>query len=81
MVDNDRGGLRRRAGRGARITPRERQLLVEILAGQSNRAIAKKYGVAEQTVRNQLSVLYEKVGVSTRLELAIVAMREKLLDK
>lgn len=40
-----------------------------------------EYGVAEQTVRNQLTVLFEKLGVSTRLELAVLAIRENFLEK
>ncbi|MBI2835514.1 MAG: DNA-binding response regulator, partial [Acidobacteria bacterium] len=43
-----------------RLTPRERELLAEILAGRSNRAIALNLGAKEQTVRNQLTVLFRK---------------------
>jgi DNA-binding NarL/FixJ family response regulator len=46
-------------------------LVAEILAGRSNKAIALKFGVKEQTVRNQLAVLFDKLGVSSRLELAV----------
>jgi DNA-binding NarL/FixJ family response regulator len=60
-----------------RLTRRERELLAEIIEGRTNKAIADKYGVSEQTVRNQLSVLFEKFGVRTRLELAVVAIRQK----
>jgi two-component system nitrate/nitrite response regulator NarL len=54
-----------------RLTRRERELLAEILAGRNNKAIALKFRVKEQTVRNQLAVLFHKVGVSSRLELAV----------
>lgn len=55
----------------ARLTSRERVLVTEILAGRNNKAIAQKLGVSEQTVRNQLSALYRKLEVSSRLELAV----------
>jgi DNA-binding CsgD family transcriptional regulator len=52
------------------LTRRERQLAAEILNGHSNRTIAAAFGVSEQTVRNQLTTLYRKLGVASRLELA-----------
>ena len=54
-----------------RLTERERALVAEILTGSSNKAIAQKFGVQEQTVRNQLTTLFRKLGVSSRLELAV----------
>jgi len=56
---------------GVRLTRRERDLIAEILAGRSNTAIAQTLGIKEQTVRNRLSVLFHKLGVSSRLELAV----------
>ena len=46
-----------------------------LLEGCTNRTIAARLGVTDQTVKNQLSMLYQKVGVGTRLELVLVAMR------
>src|SRR5262245_15368322 len=57
--------------RGVRLTRRERDLIAEIMSGQSNKAIARNLGIKEQTVRNHLSVLFHKLGVSSRLELAV----------
>jgi DNA-binding NarL/FixJ family response regulator len=64
-----------------RLTKRERELVDEIIAGRTNKVIAQKYSVREQTVRNQLSVLFEKFGVRTRLELAVAVMRQKHSDQ
>jgi two-component system, NarL family, nitrate/nitrite response regulator NarL len=52
--------------------PTPRQLLViELVArGLKNREIPKKLGIAEQVVRNYLGNIYDKVGVSNRVELA-----------
>jgi len=53
------------------ITRRERELIAEVLRGKSDKAIASTLGTRVQTVRNQLSTLYRKLGVSSRLELAV----------
>ena len=63
-----------------RLTARERTLVIAVIDSCTNRAIARRLGITEQTVRNQLCVLFEKVGVSSRLELAMYAVRHRLLD-
>ena len=63
-----------------RLTARERELITAITAGQNNRQIASACGISEQTVKNQLSALYQKIGVSSRLQLAVAAMREGLTE-
>lgn len=64
----------------ARLTPRERQIVRAIAGGGTNRDIGRRLGVREQTIKNQLSVIYGKLGVRNRLELAIYAARHGLLD-
>ncbi len=44
--------------------------------GKSNDAIAAELGIATQTVRNYISVIYDKLGVNSRAE-AIVWARER----
>lgn len=63
-----------------RLTVRERQLVAAVIDGCTNREIAKRFGVSEQTVKNQLSVLFQKIGVSSRLELAMYAVRHRLVE-
>lgn len=65
----------------ARLTPRERRLVRALLAGSTNREIAARLGLREQTVKNQLSVIYGKLGVRNRLELAVHAGRNGLRDQ
>lgn len=60
------------------LTQREKQLLEALLSGESNKGIANKLGIAEQTVKNHLSNLYEKFGVSSRLELVAFARTHRL---
>ena len=64
-----------------RLTTRERELILAITAGQNNKQIALGFGISEQTVKNQLSALYHKIGVGSRLQLAVVALREGLLER
>jgi DNA-binding NarL/FixJ family response regulator len=61
------------------LSRRENQIVDAILAGCTNKEIAHRLGVSDQTVKNQLSALYRKLGVSSRLELALMAMH--LRDK
>lgn len=57
------------------LTDRE-QVMVRILAsGATNREIAARLGLREQTVKNRLSNIYEKLGLRNRLELAIYLTR------
>lgn len=65
----------------ARLTRRERDLVAEILAGRSNKAIAHKFGISAQTVRNQLTTLFRKSGVSSRLELAVTFGRRETSEE
>ena len=65
----------------ARLTGRERALVSAVVDGCTNREIARRFGVSEQTVKNQLCVLFQKLGVSSRLELAMYAVRHGLADR
>ena len=52
------------------LTPRECEVLSHLPLGHTNAQIALALGSAERTVRNQLSSIYEKLGVATRAEAA-----------
>jgi len=57
------------------LTERD-SLMIRILAsGATNREIAARLGLTEQTVKNRLSVIYGKLGVRNRLELAVYSNR------
>ena len=59
------------------LTRREVEVLRLIVDGCSNREIATtEFGLSEETVKRHLSNIFDKVGVSTRLELALFAARE-----
>lgn len=56
------------------LTPRERDVLAYLHLGYTNAQIAAVLGTAQRTVRNQLSSLYEKLGVASRAEAAAIAI-------
>jgi DNA-binding NarL/FixJ family response regulator len=60
------------------LTARERQIVSEITAGATNRDIAAKFSISEQTVKRHLSNIYDKLGVFNRLELALYALANNL---
>ena len=61
------------AGRRVPLAPRERQLIGFVRTGLRNREIAAQLGVTEGTVKVYLHAIFEKLGVSSRTELAIRA--------
>jgi two-component system, NarL family, nitrate/nitrite response regulator NarL len=60
---------------GRRWTPREREVLDLVVAGCSNKEIARQFDVSEQTIKHHLTRMFDKAGASNRLELAMVATR------
>ncbi|MGE0816243.1 MAG: LuxR C-terminal-related transcriptional regulator [Vicinamibacterales bacterium] len=63
------------------LSDRERQLVAELVSGASNADIARALGLRTQTVKNRLSAIFDKVGVFTRLELALYAVRHGLVER
>ncbi|ACL26203.1 response regulator transcription factor [Chloroflexus aggregans] len=61
------------------LTPRERDILALVAQGDDNRAIALKLSLAEKTVGNRLSEIFQKLGVSNRTQAAIVAVQRGLV--
>jgi two-component system nitrate/nitrite response regulator NarL len=64
-----------KSGGGMRLlTPREAEVVHLLTEGMSTREISHKAGVTEHTIRNYLSNIYDKLGVSSRVELALYAI-------
>src|SRR5580693_2152355 len=61
------------------LTPRELEVVGCIVEGCSNRDIAKQFSISEETVKRHLSNIFDKTGVSTRLELALFAIAHQLV--
>lgn len=62
-------------GQQAALTPREQQIASAIADGRTNRDIATRLGITEQTVKNHLTSIFEKVGVDNRLQLGLALVR------
>jgi two-component system, NarL family, nitrate/nitrite response regulator NarL len=60
------------------LTPREREILIHIAAGFTNRQIAEKLFITEHTVKNHVKHLLEKLVLSNRVQLAAYAVQHRL---
>jgi DNA-binding NarL/FixJ family response regulator len=60
------------------LTRREKSIIACLIQGWRNREIAQELHITEQTVKNHLRAIFDKVGVSDRLELALYAIHQKL---
>jgi len=61
------------------LTPRERDVLVLLVTGKSNAAIADALSISQRTVTTHLSRLYSKLEVATRAEAIALANRQRLV--
>ena len=62
------------------LSPREREIVQAVARGLSNRDIASATGIAQQTVKNHLSSIFQKLNVRSRVQLAVLALRNGLSD-
>ena len=62
-----------------RLTPKEMQIVALIVQGCKNRDIATQLNTKEQVIKNYLRSIYDKTGVSDRLELALFTLHHRLL--
>jgi len=62
-----------------RLTPRELSIVALIVQGYKNKEIATRLGTTEQVIKNYLRNVYDKVGVSDRLELALFTIHHRIL--
>jgi DNA-binding NarL/FixJ family response regulator len=62
-----------------RLTPKEIQIVALIVQGCKNKHIATQLGTKEQVIKNYLRSIYDKTGVSDRLELALFTIHHRVL--
>jgi DNA-binding NarL/FixJ family response regulator len=60
------------------FTPRERQIMSAVMEGATNAEIGDTFGLCDQTVKNRLTRIFDKAGVSTRVELALYALHHRI---
>jgi len=70
----------RPGGQAARLTPRELEVLRLVARGLNNRDIARELFISENTVKNHVRNMLEKLQLHSRMEVVVYAVREKLLE-
>jgi DNA-binding NarL/FixJ family response regulator len=75
MPEEDMVGARVRD----RLTPKEMRIVALIVQGCKNREIATRLKTTEQVIKNYLRSIYDKTGVSDRLELALFTLHHRVL--
>ena len=75
---SDWARIGRKPSGAAGLTSREIEIISAIQSGNSNREIATRLSISEETVKRHLSNIFGKLGVSSRLELALLATRHNL---
>ena len=63
------------------LTPREREIVSAVVAGYSNKEVAQRFALSEDTVKHHLTNIFNKLGVSNRLELAVAAIHHGLAEE
>ncbi len=61
------------------LTQRELEVVEAVVTGLSNKEVARKLAIGEQTAKHHLTNIFDKVGVSNRLELALFATKHRLI--
>lgn len=74
-AENDAVGARVRD----RLTNKELKIVALIVQGYKNKEIADRLGTTEQVIKNYLRNVYDKIGVSDRLELALFTIHHRIL--
>lgn len=68
------------SGQTDQLTEREREILQWLAAGFDNRTIAARLHIAEKTVGNRLSEIFQKLGVTNRTQAALIALQRGLIS-
>src|SRR5262249_27111427 len=62
-----------------KLTSREWQIVNAVACGYTNRGVAERFSISEDNVKHHLTNIFNKLGVSNRLELAILAIGQGLV--
>jgi two-component system, NarL family, nitrate/nitrite response regulator NarL len=70
----------RRQAKAFGLTPRELEIVRAIMSGDTNKAIARQFSISENTVKRHITHIFNKVGASSRVELALFAAHHQLVE-
>jgi DNA-binding NarL/FixJ family response regulator len=62
------------------LTQRELEIVGRVANGASNKEVGQKFSISERTVKHHLTNVFDKLGVSSRLELAVFAREHRLVN-
>ena len=63
------------------LTPRELEIVAAVSAGYSNKEMAQRFSLSQETVKHHLTRIYSKLHVTNRLELALFAIAQHLVER
>jgi DNA-binding NarL/FixJ family response regulator len=66
-------------GKDFGLTPREKQVVAFVVAGYTKKDIAQKLGVSTQTIKQHVAKIFDKLAVSNRLQLLLLALHHGLI--
>ncbi len=64
---------------GSHLTPRELEVLRCVVEGKTNGEIGVSLGISEKTIEKHLDTIFRKLGVTSRVQAAVLAVRENLI--
>lgn len=64
---------------GLKLTSREMEVLRHVVSGKTNQNIAAELGISEKTIEKYMEAIFAKLGVASRVEAAVYAVREGLV--
>jgi two-component system, NarL family, nitrate/nitrite response regulator NarL len=80
LVETLRGQMFDRVEGRLGLTRRELEIIAIVTAGYTNKEIAGRLSLSEETVKHHLTKIFRKVNVSNRLELALLAVSQRLVE-
>jgi two-component system nitrate/nitrite response regulator NarL len=63
------------------LTPREREILCQLVEGRSNKVIARHLGISDGTVKLHVKAILRKLGVHSRVEAAVIAVEQNICSR
>lgn len=72
---------RKERQQSSELSPREREVLIELAQGLTNKQIAQRLGISEKTVKTHLVNVFQRIGVEDRTQAALWAERRGLLPR
>jgi two-component system, NarL family, nitrate/nitrite response regulator NarL len=69
------------SGAGYGLTRRELDIIAKIVVGRSNREMSEEFSISERTVKHHLTNIFDKLGVTSRLQLALFAVNHRLTER